>query len=224
MDEEAVLVRGAGVSSPAEAPPKPRSGWASVWYYLRHPVKLVFRFGMRQPGQHDDGDGNDIGHTNGGTRGKKGKRCLDLDQLALPGVIEHDISLTRRDWAEGDNIHPQPDLIEALLASSSDGGVTLSARDLAGFRRRRIAMQREANPGLRYRELEHFFACCEIALLLGVLGDGERVRCDYVKAFFAEERLPVREGWMRRPWWRRLGLFRVVWTALKVRSMVGVKV
>jgi hypothetical protein len=72
---------------------------------------------MREPGQTDS----------------MGKGCLNLDQLALPGVIEHDISLTRYDHQQGDSISVQPDLVKALLDSLSDGGKTLTRDDLANF-------------------------------------------------------------------------------------------
>jgi hypothetical protein len=188
--------------------PSPRSCWGNVWHVFCNPSTILFRFGMRRPGQKD----------------AKGKKCLNLDQLALPNVIEHDISLTRRDYQQGDNITPQPDLVQDLLASSSDGGETLTAEDLAALRRRRIATQKEVNPGLLYGPLQHTFACMEIALLLHVFGDGKKVRCDFARAFFLEERLPVREGWTKRRWWNRLGIFELSLTAAKIKGLVGVKV
>jgi len=64
----------------------------------------------------------------------------------------------------------------------------------------------------------------EIALFLGVFGDGKKVRCDFARAFFEEERLPIREGWARRQWWRRLGIAELGLTARRVRRLVGLKV
>ncbi len=60
-------------------------------HFVSNPSAILFRFGMRRPGQKD----------------ALGKKCLNLDQLALPNVIEHDVSLTRRDYQQGDNITPQ---------------------------------------------------------------------------------------------------------------------
>ncbi|KAK0639965.1 Chloroperoxidase [Cercophora newfieldiana] len=181
--------------------------WATTLHYLRHPVALFTRFGMRRPSQ---------------THPTTKSRCLNLDQLAFHHSIEHDISLTRRDRAQGDCCSPQRDLIAALLASSSDGGVTLTAKDLAGVRTRRIDQQREENPRAKYGPMQHSFACMEIALLLCVFGDGKSVRCDFVRAFFAEERLPLAEGWVaRKGWWRRLGMVELGVTAGRVRKLVG---
>ncbi|KMQ81480.1 hypothetical protein RF55_26199, partial [Lasius niger] len=146
---------------------------------------------MRRPGQTDS----------------TGQKCLNLDQLALPDLVEHDISLSRFDHQQGDNISMQPDLVRDLLASSSDSK-TLTLADLAELRKRRIARQREVNPGLHYGPLQHRFSCAEIALILTVLGDGDRVPCDYVRAFFQEERLPIDEGWKRRQW--TLGLLELL--------------
>lgn len=189
--------------------PQLNSLCSTVWHYLRHPSALLSRFGMRRPHQVDP---------------TTKKRCLNLDQLALSGAIEHDISLTRRDRAQGDCCTPQPDLIATLLASSSDGGQTLTAVDLAHLRKQRIEHQKEANPRAEYGAMQHSFACMEIALFLGVFGDGKKVRCDFARAFFEEERLPIREGWARRQWWRRLGIAELGLTARRVRRLVGLKV
>ncbi|KAK0625915.1 Chloroperoxidase, partial [Immersiella caudata] len=172
---------------PAPDLSQPASTWSTIRHYLRHPLSLLRRFGMRRPNQHL-------------TPSNKNKTpCLNLDQLATPHTIEHDVSLTRLDRSQGDCTSPQPHLISALLSCSSDGGKTLSISDLASFRRLRIERQREVNPRVEYGRMQHSFACMEIALLLGMFGEGKgkdrRVKVEYARAFFEEERLPVREGW-----------------------------
>ena len=191
----------------ADASLRPRSFLGSVWFYIRNPWSLAFSsLGMRKPGQEDSG----------------GHQVLNLDQLALPGVVEHDISLTRYDHQQGDNISLQPDLLQDLLASSSDGK-TLTAADLAELRKRRIAKQNEVNPGLVYGRLQHQIACAEIALVLNVFGDGNKVRCDYARAFFGEERLPIEEGWRKRRWWT-LGIVELFNSARKITKLIGLEV
>ncbi|KAK5662487.1 hypothetical protein OQA88_8398 [Cercophora sp. LCS_1] len=179
-----------------------RDPTTSLWSTI---CRFPFRFGMRNANQTDP---------------VTKKPCLDLDQLGTPGAIEHDISLTRRDRAQGDCITLQQDLVDDLLAASSDGK-TLSVEDLAGFRKRRIEEQTEVNSHVKYGRVEHSFACMEIALLLGVFGDGRRVRCDFARAFMKEERIPVQEGWVKRGWWRRLGVIELLWTSRRVRKAVG---
>ncbi|CAP72570.1 uncharacterized protein PODANS_2_10 [Podospora anserina S mat+] len=111
---------------------RPASSWSKLWYLMRNPWAIFFSFfGMRRPGQQDD----------------SGEPVLDLDQIGLPGVAEHDISLTRRDVAQGDHLKAQPDLVEGLLASSPDGGKTM--------RKRRMDAQKQDNPGLLYGPLQH---------------------------------------------------------------------
>jgi hypothetical protein len=189
-----------------DASQQSRSFLGYIWSLVRNPWTLLSMFGMRRLGQEDS----------------MGKICLNLDQLALPGVVEHDISLTRLDHAQGDNISLQPDLVRDLLASSSDGGKTLTAEDLAALRKRRIDKQREVNPSLAYGSLQHQIACTEIALVLDVFGDGNKVRCDFARAFFLEERLPTQEGWKKRRWWS-LGFFELGGTVGKIKQLVGLK-
>lgn len=146
---------------------------------------------------------------------------LDLDQMAYHGAVEHDISLTRLDQAQGDNLSPQPRLIQDLLASSSDGGTTLSLEDLSNFRKQRIAQQRTDNPHLVYAAREHRLACGESALLLGVFGDkdGNSVRVDFVRALFEEERLPFEEGWTKKT--RPVGLNTVAAISKRIQTVMG---
>jgi len=122
---------------------------------------------------------------------KSRKPVLNLDQLALCGVVEHDVSLTRRDFLQKQrNCTAQPDLIRDLLACSSDGE-TLKMEDLAALRKRRIQRLND-NPGLEYGPLQHQIACTEIALVLNCLGNGNSVRCDYAKAFFWGRKIAIR--------------------------------
>ncbi|KAH7131803.1 Chloroperoxidase [Dendryphion nanum] len=193
--------------------PKTKQWWKNkgflqrLWYIIRNPWAILSVFGMRKWEQ----------------KNTKGKAVLNLDQLALPGVVEHDISLTRRDYLqkEGNNA-PQPDLIEDLLACSSDGK-TITIEDLSALRKRRIQKQLDDNPGLHYGSMQHQIACTEIALVLDVFGDGKSIPCDYARAFFQEERLPVKEGWKKR-WWWTLGFRELAGTVSKIKALVGLQI
>ncbi|KAH6654786.1 Chloroperoxidase [Truncatella angustata] len=188
----------------ADGKPKQRSFFAKIWYYIRNPWALAFsRFGVRKPGQEDSA----------------GRPCLNLDQLSTPGVIEHDISLTRRDYAQGDNHTKQPDLVDALLASSSDGK-TLTADNLVGFRQRRTEEQKAANKQLNPAAAANGIGWGELAFVLDVFGDGKKVDSDRVQAIFSEERLPVKEGWTKR-WWT-VGVVELITSSKKVKAIAGV--
>ncbi|KAK3325127.1 Chloroperoxidase [Apodospora peruviana] len=164
--------------------PKSPSLITKLWAALHNPWAVFPDFAMRHPGQVD----------------ATGRPVMDLDQLALHGKVEHDVSLTRLDIAQGDNLTSQPELVKTLLDASSDGGKTLSIEDLAALRKRRIEKQREDNPSLTYTAREHKLACGESALLVGVFGEAKGVRVDYARAVLEDERLPVEEGWKKK-WW-----------------------
>jgi hypothetical protein len=179
---------------------------ARLWALIRNPWIMMAAFGMRRRGQVD----------------AKGKKVLDLSQLAIPGVVEHDISLTRRDRQQNQgSVALQPDLVQDLLASSADGKV-LTMEDLAAFRKRRIQRQLDDNPGLKYGAQEHGIGCTEIALVLDVFGNGKSIPCDYARAFFQEERLPVREGWRKR-WLWTLGFLELASSVKKVKAVMGLR-
>ncbi|KAL5118686.1 hypothetical protein ACEQ8H_003363 [Pleosporales sp. CAS-2024a] len=180
---------------------------ARFWFFLRNPWMMLGIFGMRKRGQEKDG-----------------QPVLNIDQLSLHNVVEHDVSLTRRDYLQKEgNCTPQPDLVHDLLACSKDGGKTITIDDLAELRKRRLQKQLEDNPGLEYGAQQHAVACGEVALILACFGDGKSVRCDYMKAFFEEERLPSKEGWKKR-WWWTLGLVELQRTVQKVRASIGLDI
>lgn len=182
------------------SPPKKESWWSII----RSPFAYMLRgFALREPGQVDS----------------EGVPCVNLDQLGRHNVVEHDVSMTRFDYAQGDNHTPQPELIANLLAKSGNGS-TLTLADFVKLRKERYARQAKENPKLEYGKLQNYIACTEVALILKVFGNGEEVPLSYVKAFVGEERLPWEEGWKRRVWWT-LGLMELNSLAKKVISLVG---
>lgn len=185
-----------------ETSPSSSSWWTRLTAAARAPLARV---GMRPAGQVDS----------------EGKAYLDLDQLALPGAIEHDVSLTRRDHQQPQgNTAMQLDLVDELLSSSADGK-TITREDLAEFRRKRIATQRHENPGLVYDRFAHLLSCGEISFILGVVGNGSSAPVEYVRAFLLEERLPIREGWKKRSWWS-LGIIELQIAIFKVWRMINI--
>ncbi|MCJ1388051.1 hypothetical protein MMC18_000895 [Xylographa bjoerkii] len=177
------------------------------WTFVRSPFAYLLRqFGLRNPHQQT---------TSGGA-------CLNLDQLSRHGAVEHDVSLSRRDFKQGDNTTPQKDLIADLISSSADGKV-ITATDLAKLRLRRLEQQKRDNPDLQYGAGQHQVACGESAFILTVFGAGlghYDVPVSYVQALFTEERLPVVEGWRRRGWWT-LGFVELTWQTQVMKRLVG---
>ena len=159
-----------------------------------------------------------------GKKDNKGNRVLDLETLAAHGAIEHDISLSRRDIAqkEGNNV-PQKDLIEQLLASSSDGGKTLTVDDFSAFVKQRIQQQLVENPELSYIPYSHRSNCANITMLLHCFGNGQSIPCSYVRALFAKERLPWKEGWRKWSWWP-VGIIEFFGASKRIRTQFGIEI
>lgn len=142
------------------------------------------RFGLRDVGQQDT----------------EGFKYLNLDQLARPDAVEHDVSLSRRDYAQGDNCTPQKDLVAAIVSSSTNGKV-ITTEDFAALRCHRLRQQKLDNPHLVFGGFQLVTACGEVALVQTLFGVGfpkYSVPVSYMKALFEEERLPVRKGWSKR--------------------------
>ena len=155
-----------------------------------------------------------------GQTNNEGVATLNLDQIDLHNVVEHDVSMTRRDTAQGDNHTINRELLSQLLASSSDGKV-ITLADFAQLRKKRYVQQQEANPkGIQFGKSEYQTACAEVALIIGVFGDGEKVPVEYVRAIFEDERLPREEGWKKRGIWS-FGLVQMNLLALKVKKQIG---
>ena len=133
-------------------------------------------------------------------KNEAGQHYINFDQTRLHRAIEHDVSLVRRDAAQGDNWSVQPDLVKMFLAASSDGKYITKA-DLAKYRTQRLEMQKRDNPGLQFGRHETTMAFGECALIAGVLGDPMhdfKVPVESLRAFIGEERLPLKEGWSKR--------------------------
>ena len=153
----------------------------------------------------------------------EGYPCVALDQLGRHNVIEHDVSWTRRDAAQGDNATVQKDLVEKMMAAASDGKAVVT-NDFARLRRERLQEQRRDNPEVRYGMLQHLSACGQIAFVQALFGDGEekKVPREWIEALYLEERLPRGKGWTRRRGWLlgvvelSRGTFKLAWTVGKI--------
>jgi len=186
------------------------SGW---WAWMTAPLSTaVASFGMRPVGQVDS----------------NGNVYINLDQYGIHNVVEHDISLLRRDLKEpgagGDNHSIHPELLKKLLSCSSDG-VKITQEDFAKHRKARIQEQMRNNPNLDYDDFRHQLGCTEIALIQSLFGNGVGdnyvdVPVSYVEAFLGEERFPREEGWQPR-YWFGLGIIEILRATMRVLGTVG---
>ncbi|KIK53709.1 hypothetical protein GYMLUDRAFT_207262 [Collybiopsis luxurians FD-317 M1] len=123
---------------------------------------------------------------------------FDLQDLALHGTIEHDTSLSRNDFALGDNIHFNETVFTTL--NNSNPGVDYYNTTSAGqVLVQRLEEDKIANPNLINTAKEFFVRVGESALYLSVMGNvttGVAPK-QFVQIFFREERMPLEEGWKR---------------------------
>ena len=172
-------------------------------YILRRFGGALARFGCRFPGQLD----------------KEGKKWINLDQTQLHGAIECDVSLTRLDHAQGNNWSVNQQLLEELLAASSNG-TTITLDDFVKLRLKRYEEQKKSNPDLFFHDDQLSIGCGNIAMLLKVFGDGKEVPVKYIEVLFREERLPIKEGWRKRKWWS-VGLLELAALNKKLQGLIG---
>ncbi|MCJ1250555.1 hypothetical protein MMC30_007783 [Trapelia coarctata] len=175
------------------------------WAFLSNPFAYFLRqLGLRNHGQLDS----------------RGKKCLNLDQLNRHGAVEHDVSLSRRDFAQGDNHTKQEDLIAEILGAASDGKA-LTTEDFAKLRQQRLAQQKKDNPELVFGSMQQALAYGESAFIQTIFGMGYpkyNVPVDRLKALFEDERLPREEGWKPRRW-LHLGFLELTAQSSKIKKI-----
>lgn len=177
------------------------------WAFIRNPFAYIFQtFALRAKAQVDS----------------SGVACLNLDELDRHGAIEHDVSMSRRDFAQGDNHSKQEDLVEDMLASARDGR-DLTVDDWAKFRLQRIEQQKRENARLEFGSAQNAMGLAETAFIQKTFGDRSRgwaVPVSYMAAIFGEERLPIEEGWKKR-WWWPVGITELTLQAQAFKKVVG---
>nr|7ZNM_A Chain A, Artificial Unspecific Peroxygenase [Marasmius rotula]7ZNM_B Chain B, Artificial Unspecific Peroxygenase [Marasmius rotula]7ZNV_A Chain A, artificial unspecific peroxygenase [Marasmius rotula]7ZNW_A Chain A, artificial unspecific peoxygenase [Marasmius rotula]7ZNW_C Chain C, artificial unspecific peoxygenase [Marasmius rotula] len=121
-----------------------------------------------------------------------------LDDLKLHGTIEHDASLSREDFALGDNLHFN-EAIFNTLANSNPGSDVYNITSAGQVLKDRLADSLARNPNVTNTGKEFTIRTLESAFYLSVMGNattGEAPK-NFVQIFFREERLPIEEGWKR---------------------------
>ncbi|KAJ7496765.1 Cloroperoxidase [Mycena latifolia] len=121
-----------------------------------------------------------------------------LDDLKLHGTIEFDASLSRGDFALGDNTHFN-ETIFSTLANANPGKDYYDVPSLGQVQFERLAESERTNPNITNTDKEIGFRSFTAALTLGLFGNittGIAPK-KFVQVWFREERLPFAEGWTR---------------------------
>ncbi|KAJ7714323.1 Cloroperoxidase [Mycena maculata] len=123
---------------------------------------------------------------------------LDLDALRLHNLIEHDASISRQDFAIGDNLHFN-ETIFSTLANANPGVDYYDPTSAGQVQHARLANSVAINPNVTNTMKEFLLRSRESSLYLSIFGNistGVAPK-EFVQIFFREERLPTAEGWKR---------------------------
>ncbi|KAJ7603195.1 Cloroperoxidase [Mycena polygramma] len=122
---------------------------------------------------------------------------FNLDGLALHGLIESDTSISRGDFALGDNLHFN-ETISATLAAANPGVDYDNATSAAQVQDICLADSITTTPNVTNTAKKLLFRTGASTLYLSVMGDpltGWPPRSAFVQIFFCEERMPIADGW-----------------------------
>ncbi|KAJ7459483.1 Cloroperoxidase [Mycena galericulata] len=123
---------------------------------------------------------------------------LDLDALALHSLIEHDASISRNDFAIGDNLHFN-ETVFSTLANANPGVDYYNTTSAGLVQHARLANSVAINPNVTNTLKEFLLRSRESSLYLSIFGSAVTgvASKEFVQIFFREERLPIAEGWKR---------------------------
>ncbi|KAJ4474767.1 Peroxidase, family 2-domain-containing protein [Lentinula lateritia] len=121
-----------------------------------------------------------------------------LDDLKLHGTVEHDASISRLDYALGDNLHFNSTVFSTLSESNPDSDV-YNTTSVGQVLEERLALAKKENAELVNTIKERQSQLLEASLFLSAMGDPRTGVAPkrFVQIFFREERLPLAEGWKR---------------------------
>ncbi|KAK1233475.1 hypothetical protein PQX77_003371 [Marasmius sp. AFHP31] len=125
-------------------------------------------------------------------------QTMSLHDIALHGNIEHDASLSREDFALGDQISFNETIFSTLL-NSNPGSDVYNTTSAGQVMKARLADSISRNPNVTNTNFQLTVRSGESGFYLSVMGDpitGEAPK-KFVQVFFREERLPIEEGWKR---------------------------
>ncbi|KAF9069840.1 Peroxidase, family 2-domain-containing protein [Rhodocollybia butyracea] len=123
---------------------------------------------------------------------------FSLEELALHGTLEHDVSLSRSDLSCGDHIHFNATVF-ATLKNSNPGVDYYNATSAGQVLVQRLAEETILSPNLTNTVKELTVRIVESGFYLSVMGNVTTGAAPkkFVQILFEQERLPIEEGWHR---------------------------
>ncbi|CAG8462472.1 Chloroperoxidase [Gigaspora rosea] len=122
-------------------------------------------------------------------------KTLNLDDLNQHNKIEHDVSLTRKDFYFGDNHTIDPELIDLLLNQNIDG--KMNQESFSKIHWIRFNHSKEFNPTFSYTIERKLESAGESILILRIIGANTNHEIDVEKleVLLKHERFP--DGWRK---------------------------
>ncbi|KAI8825140.1 Chloroperoxidase [Fimicolochytrium jonesii] len=124
---------------------------------------------------------------------------MGLDDLRKHNGIEHDASLSRKDYVDGqDNYTFNRTMYNEFISFANPSTGHIDAKSLAGIRLLRQKQSKANNPYYTFDPIHATIAHGEAGLILAYFGHqfGDTIPTAYLDALFIEERLPFNEGWV----------------------------
>ncbi|KAJ7287035.1 Peroxidase, family 2-domain-containing protein [Mycena rebaudengoi] len=123
---------------------------------------------------------------------------FNIEEIKLHGTIEFDASLSREDFAIGDN-NRFNETIFSTLANANPGVDYYNVTSAGQVQFERLAQSERTNPNITNTDKEIGFRSFTSALYLGLFGNVTTgvASKKFVQIWFREERLPYAEGWKR---------------------------
>lgn len=112
---------------------------------------------------------------------------FDLIDTRRHNVIEHDSSLTRMDFHQGDNYTFRPEMLEAMIADADGGPVTLKSLAKTFIRRNK---ESRASGAPRLGLKLWFVSVLQAVGVMNTAQTGGKLSRELLYAVFAEERFP----------------------------------
>lgn len=127
--------------------------------------------------------------------GKLCAKTINLDDLNQHNKVEHDCSLTRKDFYFGDNHTIDPELIDLLLNQNIDG--KMNQESFAKIHWIRVNNSKEFNPTLSYTAERKMQSAGEPILILKIIGanTNHEIDVENLEILLKHERFP--EGWRK---------------------------
>lgn len=120
----------------------------------------------------------------------------NLIDIGKHGIIEHDVSLTRKDYNNGDSIHFNKKRFKKMKSFSKDGKY-LMLEELAQYAVYQQKHSEKTNDRLKFGMNQMTASISEQSVLyLLFRDDTDKIRLDWIEYFFTKEKLPFKKGFV----------------------------